>query len=318
MGIRMTKARLIATNEKVEVNNATLEMRKNKLLKCYTEKCKAKVTWVKLSKKNYEIEKNYFSFVVGEKRSENCGYNTLGQVAVIASKTDNKIIENINDNKYEFRLNIVYEALTTKENKEIRGDNLQETIETERKEKKYKSVGSGLPYLAVMKDIMKLRSEIEDNKELETIIKIKDKGKSISWTNFYYEIGEEEKLYRYIEKNGYVHNYKPKRLRHPICIEGVLDKEIQYKEGGNSFINLKLDKYIEPDKNGDIHFYKCTIITRNKEIINHINDLIRTNKRVKIVSYFIPSVSFMENDEYKNYKINGWINYEEQIYIEYI
>lgn len=316
MGIRMSKARLITTNEKVEVNNATLEMREKKLLKCYTEECNAKVTWARLSKKNYEIEKKYYRLLKGEKHSTSCCYNTLGQVTMIAAKTDKKIIENINNNRYEFRLNIVCEALTTKVNKQTKENNLHKTMKKDRKEKIYKSEGTASPYLAVMKDIIKLRSEIEDNKELESIIKIKDKGKSIAWKNFYYEIGEEEKLYKYVEKKGYIYKDKPKRLSHPICIEGLIDTEIQYNEEGSSFINLKLAKYIGPDENGYLDFYRCTIITRNKEIVNHINDLITKNKRVKIVSYFIPMINFTHNSKYKNYKINGWINYEDQIYIE--
>lgn len=318
MGIKMSKARLILTNEEVKVNNATLEMREKKLLKCYTEECNAKVTWVRLSKENYEVKNRYYRLLNGEQHCMECCYNTLGRVTIIAKKADKKIIENINNNKFEFRINIVYEALNTKDNKDGLNTNTHNTSEVDGQEKVYKSVGVASPHLAVMKDIMKLRSEIEDKKELEDIIKIKNKGKSIAWKNFYYELGEEETLYKYVYSNGYVYKENLKKLSYPICIEGIIDSEIEYNETGNSFINFKLAKYINPDEVGNLNFYKCTIFTRNKNLIDSINDSIRQDKRIKIVSYFIPMISYKDNGKYKNYKISGWVNHEQQIYIESI
>ncbi len=318
MGIKMSKARLRATNEEVKVNNATLEMREKKLLKCYTEECNAKVTWVRLSKENYEVKNRYYRLLNGEQHCMECCYNTLGRVTIIAKKADKKIIENINNNKFEFRVNIVYEALTTKDNKDGLNTNTNDTSEVDRKKKVYKPVGVASPHLAVMKDIMKLRSEIEDKKELEDIIKIKNKDKSIAWKNFYYELGEEETLYKYVDINGYIYKENFKKLSYPICIEGIIDSEIEYNEAGNSFINFKLAKYINPDEAGNLNFYKCTIFTRNKNLIDNINDSVRQDKRIKIVSYFIPMISYNESGKYKNYKISGWVNHEQQIYIESI
>ena len=318
MGIKMSKARLMSTNEEVKVNNATIEMREKKLLKCYTEECDAKVTWVRLSKENYEVKNRYYRLLNGEQHCIECCYNTLGRVNIIAKKADNKIIENIKNNKFEFRVNIVYEALTTKDNKNGINANTNDTIEVDRKKKMYKSIGVASPHLAIMKDIMKLRSEIENKKELEGIIKIKNKAKSIAWKNFYYEIGEEETLYKYIDSNGYVYKGNLKKLSYPICIEGIIDSEIEYNEAGNSFINFKLANYINPDEDGNLNFYKCTIFTRNENLIDSINDSVTQDKRIKLVSYFIPIITYKESGKYKNYKISGWINHEQQIYIESI
>jgi hypothetical protein len=318
MGIKMSKARLITTNEEIKVNNATLEMREKKLLKCYTENCNAKVTWVRLSKENYEVKNRYYRLLNGEQHCMECCYNTLGRVTIIAKKADKKIIENINNNKFEFRVNIVYEALKTNNSKEELNTNIHNTSDVNRKKKVYKPIGVASPHLAVMKDIMKLRSEIEDKKELEDIIKIKSKGKSIAWKNFYYELGEEETLYKYIDNNGYVYKENLRKLSYPICIEGIIDSEIEYNEAGSSFINFKLSKYINPDETGNLNFYKCTLFTGNKNLIDSINNSIIENKRIKIVSYFIPTISYKANGKYKNYQISGWVNHEQQIYIESI
>lgn len=317
MGIRMIKARLITNNQVILVNNATEEMRNRKLLKCYSEECNAKVTWARISKKNYEIEKKYYRLLNGEKHCETCSYNTLGQVEIIAKKADYNIIQNINKGQYEFRINIVYEALLSEYNKKIEDSSLNKDYNKEvNKGKKYKKSGITSPYLAVMRDIMKLRGQVEDNSELESIIKIKDKGHSIMWNNFYYDVGNEKRLYEYVEKKGYICKDKPKRLSYPVCIEGVVDEKIEWNENRISFINFKLSKFIVPDKNGYINIYRCSIITKNKEIVDCINDNITKNKKIKIVSYFIPSIKFTINNKYKNYNINGWINNEQQIYIE--
>ncbi len=317
MGIRMSKARLITNNQEILVDNATEEMRNRKLLKCYSDDCNAKVTWARISKKNYEIEKKYYRLLNGERHCKTCSYNTLGQVQIIAKKADNNIIQNINKGQYEFRINIVYEALLRVYDKKVEQSSLNKDDSKEvNKEKKYKKSGVTSPYLAIMRDIMKLRGQVEDNRELESIIKIKNKGHSITWHNFYYDVGDEKKLYKYVEKNGYIHKDKSKRLSYPVCIEGVVDKKIEWNENRISFINFKLSKFIEPDENGHINFYRCSLITKNKEIVDSINNNIAQNKKIKIVSYFVPSIKFTINNKYENYNINGWINNEQQIYIE--
>lgn len=315
MGIKMSKARLITTNEEIKVNNATLEMREKKLLKCYTENCNAKVTWVRLSKKNDEVKNRYYRLLNGEQHCMECCYNTLGRVMIIAKKADKKIIENINNNKFEFRVNIVYEALNTNNAKAELNININNNSGNNKQEKIYKPIGVASPYLAVMKDIMELRIKIQDKKELENIIKIKNKGKSIAWKNFYYELGEEETLYKYIDNNGYVYKENRIKLSYPICIEGLIDREIKYNKTGDSCIKFNLFKYNNPDENGNFNVYRCTLFTRNKNLINSINNSIRENKRIKIVSYFIPKISYNVNGKYKNYNINGRINHEQQIYI---
>lgn len=317
MGIKMSKARLITSNEVVLVNDATEEMREKRLLKCYSKFCNAKVTWARISKKNYEIEKKYYRLLVGEKHCDKCPYNTLGQVTIIAKKADNKIIDNIHKGQYEFRLNIVYEALVDRldeENKNFNMDRINSN--NEYKQKKYKLSGKLSPYLSIMNDIMKLREQVENNSELEKIIRIKDRSKRILWRAFYYEIGEEKRLYKYVEKEGYINKNKLKRLKHPVCIEGIIDKEITLNKEDNYFINLKLIKYIKPNEAGFINLYKCTLITKNIDIINSINNLVKKNKKIKIVSYFIPSIKLIINNNFKNYTINGWLNNEQQIYIE--
>ncbi len=92
---------------KVKSKNATKNMRGH--LKCAT--CGAEVTWVEIHKEYFNIKTHFFRLLPNKKHKINCKYNTVGQVLQIAKDSDQDLITSLNDKKFEFRLNIIFESL---------------------------------------------------------------------------------------------------------------------------------------------------------------------------------------------------------------
>ena len=102
MGIKMKIAMHKVTKEKIDIENANDEMRKNKVLKCETESCSANLTWAKSYKRNDEIETKYYRVLPNEVHSLNCIYNLEKIVEFIAKKADKNILTNLKNKSYEF------------------------------------------------------------------------------------------------------------------------------------------------------------------------------------------------------------------------
>ncbi|WP_432693999.1 hypothetical protein ACRBU7_14455 [Priestia aryabhattai] len=158
-----------------------------------------------------------------------CKYNTVGQVSIIARQSSDKILQNINQKKFTFRLTMIYEQLNmVKAGEYSKKDNA--SIINRQKNRSYQDRGKLTPYLATMKKIIELRNILEKNTELHSIIKIEMYNKKIAWNNFYYESNYYTKAFDYLKKLEWKEN-------HPICIEGIvrgvksLDQEGRYAVG---------------------------------------------------------------------------------------
>ena len=158
-----------------------------------------------------------------------CKYNTVGQVSIIARQSNDKILENIDQRNFTFRLTMIHEQLNkVKEGEYSKKDNA--SINNRQKNRSYQARGRLTPYLATMKKIIELRNILETDTELHSIIKIEMYNKKIAWNNFYYESNYYTKAFDYLKKLEWKDN-------HPICIEGIvrsvksLDQEGRYAVG---------------------------------------------------------------------------------------
>ena len=325
MGIKMKKAWWKSKNIEIKTDEATDKMRKDKDLKCFTEFCDAQVTWVERHRKVSDTNTRFFRLLPKEKHSLKCRYNTKGRVEAIAKKSDKKIIVNLVNGNYEFRLNLVTDELkddkskvnNIKEEKSTKNDN-------DKKDKKIVSKGKIKPYLSLMKDIMTLRSEVESDDDLKSLLKITFNRVKIAWKNFYIELDDVEKLYKYIDYKGYKSNAF-KRLNHPICVEFQINNKSIKKIKDVYYINAKQRKYVKPNINMESNIYNLTLKTTNQDIIDEINDTLNKNGNTYLdfASYFMPYINETPK-EYINDKgakdiiliyhtVEGWINYNEQI-----
>ncbi|MCT6901764.1 MAG: hypothetical protein M3Z48_00860 [Lactobacillus sp.] len=170
---------------------------------------------------------------------EGCKYNTLGQVTEIAKDSDDKILESIKKNKFSFRLTMIHEPLRDL-SKQLNSSTNNTEASTSKKDRKYVSNGKLSSYLATMQKILELRKAVEDDdsNELESAIEIQMYGKKIKWPNFYYDQEKYLDAYNYLKS--------PEFKKHPICIEGIVNKVIPFKQGDRYAVNLRFGK---KDKN---------------------------------------------------------------------
>lgn len=145
---------------------------------------------------------------------DSCKYNTVGQISIIARESNDKILENIDQKNFTFRLTMVHEQLNkVKAGEQSKEDN--NSTKNSKKNRNYQARGNLSPYLATIKKIIQLRNVLEANIELYSIIKIEMYGKKIPWNNFYYDSNNYTKAFDYLKKQGWKGN-------HPICIEGII------------------------------------------------------------------------------------------------
>ncbi|MCW1940627.1 hypothetical protein OMD49_19180 [Bacillus anthracis] len=168
-----------------------------------------------------------------------CRYNTVGQITKLAKDSNDKILESVKNNKFTFRLTMIHEPLRDLSKQLNSSINNNETS-TSKNDRKYVSNGKLSSYLATMQKILELRKAVEDDdsNELESAIEIQMYGKKIKWKNFYYDQKNYLDAYNYLKS--------PDFKKHPICIEGIVNKVIPFKQGDRYAVNLRFGK---KDKN---------------------------------------------------------------------
>lgn len=325
MGIKMSKAWCKSQNEEVVAGKATDKMRKDKDLKCLTESCSAQVTWVERHRKISDSVTRFFRLLPDEKHSMSCKYNTKGRVEVIAKKSDKKIMSSLSNGKYKFRLNLVTNDLKSKNPTKSRiKDDTKNDVSEDKKDKKFVSKGKLKPYLSLMKDIMKLRSEVEKDSDLENLLQLSYNKSDIAWKYFYFDLDDVKRLYKYIESEGYSSN-RFKRINHPICVEFQIRDESINEHEGVYYINAKQRKYAKPDVNKEAHIYNLNLRTTSTDVIDEIKEQLKLNSSsyIDFAVYFIPYITDEPGKYSKEHEdgtvtlvyhtVEGWINYKEQI-----
>lgn len=319
MGVKIKKAWNTALKKEIVISNATETMRKLKQFCCNSPGCSAKLTWATRHKKNFNLTTKFYRLLPSETHSLNCIYNTEGQVVLIAKKSNKRILENISKGKYEFRINLVFEKEGVEKSKLSKEEKTLKDGNEILKDKKIIGKGNKSPYLSTMVDIMKLRSEVEENKDLSSFIRLKFKGNVVSWNNFYFELQEEEICYNYIKANGINIRNERKILSHLICTEFVLKRDgiSKYDE---TYSIISTAKFVNPNSNNESHIHKILLKTKELKVIDKIESLFTDKtQKIKLVAFYKPSILNKPKSYKKNetdvflYYINGWINNEEQV-----
>lgn len=278
MGRKLGKA--LFNNKEIRIEEASEDMRGS--LKC--NECNVELTYVKGYNKEIN-EKTYYVppyFRVKNKDNEHlleCKYNTEGYLKIVAKESSDKILEDLGEGKFNFRLHLISDSIKEIEKigiKEKKSD--EDDFEEKSKEKEYKKKEDKLDsYLSTMRKIIELRNALEENKDISSKVTLEfynknlKKKQKISWNNFYYEINE------YIDCYSYVKNKRP---QHPICISGKI-KSIDEPKPNYDFYSIKLES---PKAIKDDNVYKIPSIeikVENKKL----NDTIDNQEGKDILIY---------------------------------
>lgn len=320
MGIKIKKAWNMILKTEILISDATDEMRKLKQFCCNPVNCDAKLTWAERHKKNFNLGTKFYRLLQNETHSSICEYNTEGRLISIAKKSNKKILENISSGKYEFRINLIFEKESKEESKLYTKEERINEVNTTSKDRKIVSKGQKSPYLSTMIDIMKLRTQVEENKDISSLIKLKFNGNTIPWKNFYFELEEEDFCFNYIKSKGYDLKNGRKMINHLICTEFILRKDGISKYNDTYFIE-STSKYVIPNSNNESHIHKISLKTKENKVVEKIESLF-TDKvtKLKLVGFYKPSI-LIKSKTYKtknginvfHHNIDGWINNKEQL-----
>ncbi|WP_260288500.1 hypothetical protein [Peribacillus aracenensis] len=258
----------------------------------------------------------YFYLEKGIEHGPGCRYNTFGQIEIIARQplalTD--FMEKKKENQMAIRLQVVKKAMAEPP-EDGEGGTADPKGKGDAQNKKYKNSGSMAPYLSRMKDIMVLRSRMEENKDIKKYLKLEYGKKTISWDKFYF--GPEYK--GFLELSKYFRNKQAPK--HPVCVEGIIKeyKKVQKKRGGYFYSFLLEKPFIEDtDTEGYHHIpsVSLNIDAEHERLVNYMKD--NYQKHVKqVVAYGDPyaEVKPSEAQKIKYHNISIWINRTAQVHL---
>ena len=273
--------------------------------------CKAPISYVGPFKRIYgdnkvSIVRDYFKLANTYTHGENCKYNTEGRVKIMARDSDD-ILKSIDNGKYNFRMNLIATSLR-KLRKEQIDNGSKNTLSDDvnkPKNKEYESNGKLNSYLSTMNKILVLRSEIEENKELSTLIQLKFGAENISWNKFYYSTEEHIKCFKYINGNN---------IKHPVCIEGKIKLIKEPKENFKYHSVVLTKPYIDKaDADGFKRIPSVEVAVYNQSVVDYIKaEVEKGNDHIVFYSFItVNEKIYGENSKYLN--IKGSIFHKKQV-----
>ena len=303
MGIKMSKALYNGR----EIGLAEYRESMQSKLRCI--RCGVPILYVSGYQKsvgNRQVQvKPYFRLNKGITHKEGCNFVTSSVLKKIYADISDNGIMTKKDEKYFARLQIITEDI-----EEDKKKNNERQIDWRRKDmmptKKYISKCKKIAYLETMKKIIKLKEELDTDRELNELLSLQFYDKQnkvvtqIRWKDFYVEYS--------VERYKYIYNLiKNKKVKHPICFSGEI-KEVNNKEGLYiiKFYSLKIKK-------GE--YLSLSIMTHSKEVNEYAKEIIHRSAVVYGCGHHIGKVITQkkENGDVKYYNFSTFINRKEQI-----
>ena len=308
------KLRTALFNKKeIKIEEASEDMRGN--LTCHI--CNVELTYVKgyvkeINEKTYYVHPYFRLKSKDNDHSLKCKYNTEGCLTVMAKDSSDKILENLESGKFNFRLHLISDSLRQLEKVGIKKDGLEEDIPNSKsKEKEYKKNEEKLDsYLSTMKKIMELRNALEENKDISSKVTLEfynsilKKKQKITWNNFYYEIDKYGDCYSYVKK---------KRPQHPICIAGKI-RSITEPKPEYDFYSIKLESPKPIQEKGAHKIPVIEIKVQNKKLDNMIRNQVGKNILIYCKFWALEPQSWKE-DKYYFLNVKGSLVHKNQLLI---
>lgn len=276
MGIKMSHAIYSRENRTITVNEVD-DIIKRYLI-CKSPNCNAPLSyvsehWRQYADSNVLINPYFRLKSARQTHSKNCEFNTEGNVEIIARDSPG-ILEQIQKQKFNFRLNVVKEAIKDAKEQSDLSPNVS-TIKPNndaKPSKVYENSGKLDAYLSSMNKIMVLRSRIEKESELANLISLSFNDMQIKWSNFYYPTENFSKIYGYLKKLG--------SHQHPICVEGLVKEQDQ----GVKIIAPTNDRFpfhkillrspkTDPNKDGIVLLPSIQLIIYNDKVLKYLKNL---------------------------------------------
>ncbi|AUJ27024.1 hypothetical protein A21D_03990 [Virgibacillus dokdonensis] len=275
---------------------------------CASENCRIPVTPRRSHFREINHKKKVIPshFMIKGKRDHDsdCCYNTEGQLKIIAKDSEDALSSTDNQ-KFLLRLNLI-----TSEMKKDKDSSSKDVQSSSKKPstKTYENKGKLNSYLSTMSKIMKLQSEVENNQELNQLIKLDVGRKQVRWSQFFYNEDRHRQCYNYVHTNSI----------HPVCICGEISS-IELNKKFNCY-SLKLKKRklneVSNDEDGIKRVPSILVNVYNESVAKHIkykNEV----EQLKNISFFsfikTSSKPYLKDVLYLN--MYGFVHHSKQIYV---
>lgn len=205
-------------------------------LKCFY--CRIDVNFVSSYTRKSGSETVRATFKKGIKVThKDCPFNIDLQMTILARESDNNVFKSLENNLYEFRLNMIHDEMNMVTYK---SKNRKQTTSFSPKNQHYVNKGKLSSYLSTMNKIIELRNLLANQlEEITSKVRIKYSGKEISWSKFYYDKERYHDAFIFLSKDkmplcieGKVHSIKPTSYNYAINLQ----QGSPYKENGVTLI----------------------------------------------------------------------------------
>lgn len=212
---------------------------------------------------------NHFRLKKGNEHDEGCINTVDGSLKNIHAKhADNEIMTK-EDETYKVRILFIDNKKGFQSSSDQKG-----TVNHKKgRQLNYIPTGKKTAYLSTIKSIMRLRSELDDNAEIQNKLTLETSSNagdkiSINWRNFYFDSSEDESYRRML-------NYLKRKNDHSICVDGYI-KGIHSVKGGY-FLNLLPQNFSPEDK---LNKVSIGYFIENQNMIEKLKD--HENKRIVV------------------------------------
>ncbi|WP_289118103.1 hypothetical protein [uncultured Idiomarina sp.] len=312
MGVKVNKVKDKRTLEEVTVEDCMGGYDGEYV--CHVNGCDAEMSFVH-SYEQRRLDKvitvpSFFKLKQNQKHSyEFCPYNTEGAVKVIARDSDPNVLRSLDNNKYEFSLQILHKPEFSETETGPINDSIESLNKKSPKGKVYTRKGTASSYLKVLNQVLALRAKLEEDSELASLIVLNYRGKKVKWSDFYFEEEQYISAYKLVED---------KKEQYPMCFQGVISKLIRPTEKFKYWkIKLHSPFYELIDKVTPIPSIELIIADKGL-------DLSEYSEGQRLLAYGVIKTSVgewvppKERDEKEPKKIKFlnmslWINHHEQI-----
>lgn len=193
---------------------------------CLTDGCGAEMSFVH-SYEQRRLEKiievpSFFKLKPKEQHSYGkCPYNTKGAVEIIARDSDPNVLKALDDEKYEFSLQVLHKPENSSHKNSNRKTDRINNIQDSPKGKKITRKGTATSYIKTLTQILTLKAKLEGNEDISSFLRLNYRGKRIKWNEFYFE------------EDGYISAYQivgNEKSSYPMCFHGIISKIIPSHE----------------------------------------------------------------------------------------
>lgn len=307
MSIKMPKAFFKKENRLVTISEFSVLFEQNQdnknFIFCASPDCRIPLTFA-----SGNIIRPYFRIKSGNyEHVSSCPFNTLECIKNIIKNSSPDLFEQVNDKKFNFKLNIAKSAIMEYGKIIKLNDYIDDGNKTSTKHVN-KSTDNIVSYLRSTKEIVQLRARSENDAELPNTLKIKYHGIDIPWSKFYFDTDNWPECYSYLKNSD--------NNIHPVCVEGYIFGKINEPNQSFRDYSLKLISNKKPLKEKEKYIrwsVNLRISNNNFSVINYFSKLSKNTKIVIYGDFVITKSNFHEpsNTFYNN--ISTFVNHTEQI-----